>query len=154
MLLFLSTPLVVSCGDPGHVLNAVRTSSRFTFGSKVQFQCRDGYRLEGRSELACLATRLWSHPLPRCSLVDCGDPGRSSNGQRSLVATTAFSIATYSCNRGYNLVGNRTRTCLPSGSWNGTIPDCRGREIYSTDLKLEIRNKIKTNAIIEKYVGS
>ena len=117
---------VVSCGDPGHVLNAVRTSLRFTFNSTVQFQCRDGYRLEGQGELVCLASRLWSHPLPRCSIVDCGDPGRSSNGQRLLGATTAFSTVSYSCNRGYDLLGNRVRICLQNGSWNGTIPICRG----------------------------
>ena len=42
------------------------------------------------------------------------------------MADTIFnSVATYSCNDGYNLVdGDMMRTCLASGNWSGAAPTC------------------------------
>lgn len=33
--------------------------------------------------------------------------------------------ATYSCNHGYHVVGNVTRTCLENGTWDGNEPTCQ-----------------------------
>ena len=35
------------------------------------------------------------------------------------------STATYSCEAGYNLVGDAVRTCLSSGNWSGYSPYCQ-----------------------------
>ena len=35
------------------------------------------------------------------------------------------STATYSCEDGYNLVGDAVRTCLSSGNWSGYSPYCQ-----------------------------
>ena len=35
------------------------------------------------------------------------------------------STATYSCEDGYNLVGDAVRTCLSSGIWSGYSPYCQ-----------------------------
>ena len=32
--------------------------------------------------------------------------------------------ATYTCNTGYTLNGNNTRTCQASGTWTGSDPTC------------------------------
>ena len=39
---------------------------------------------------------------------------------------TVGSTATYRCNTGYNLVGNRQRTCRSNGQWSGEEPICEG----------------------------
>lgn len=60
-------------------------------------------------------------------VVDCGDPGAPSNGNRSFVDTLEGSVVTYSCNSGFELVGNRTQICelTPDGaSWSFTRPQC------------------------------
>ena len=36
------------------------------------------------------------------------------------------STATYSCNSGYELDGNQSRTCLASGNWSSSEPSCNG----------------------------
>ena len=39
------------------------------------------------------------------------------------------SVAVYFCDDGYTLDGDSTRECLSSGLWNGTTPQCHGKEV-------------------------
>ena len=40
--------------------------------------------------------------------------------------TKPGSIANYSCDVGYNLIGQSSRTCLSNRVWSGIAPTCRG----------------------------
>ena len=63
--------------------------------------------------------------------VDCGPLCNLTNGQVSHTAGTTFGqTATYSCNTGYNLVGDNTRTCQADGEWSGSAPTCQGMFLY------------------------
>ena len=43
------------------------------------------------------------------------------------VSTTAYnSVANYTCNSSYALMGDAMRTCLETGSWSGDEPTCSG----------------------------
>ena len=59
------------------------------------------------------------------TVVDCGDPGTPTNGQRSLSSTTYNSVVTYTCGVGYTLQGSNSRTCQSDGQWSGSVPQCR-----------------------------
>ena len=60
-------------------------------------------------------------------VVDCGNLTDPANGQVDLTSGTTFGqTATYSCNTGYNLVGDSTRTCQATGVWSGSAPTCQG----------------------------
>ena len=60
------------------------------------------------------------------AVVNCGTLNAPANGQVSHTAGTTFGqTATYSCNTGYNLMGNSTRTCQANGVWSGSEPTCR-----------------------------
>ena len=60
-------------------------------------------------------------------VVDCGSLTDPANGSVTHTAGTTFGqTATYSCNTGYNLVGDSTRTCQATGVWSGTAPTCQG----------------------------
>ena len=59
-------------------------------------------------------------------MVDCGALTDPANGQVSHTAGTTFGeTAAYSCNTGYNLVGDSTRTCQATGMWSGSEPTCQ-----------------------------
>ena len=61
------------------------------------------------------------------TVVDCGPLTDPDNGSVTHTAGTTFrQIATYSCNTGYSLVGDSTRTCQSSGFWSGNAPICQG----------------------------
>ena len=57
--------------------------------------------------------------------IDCGPLPHIANGQVSTAPDTRLgSTATYTCNSGYNLVGNETRTCNAHEEWSGEEPVC------------------------------
>ena len=41
-----------------------------------------------------------------------------------------ISLAYYLVNDGYNLDGTKTRTCLASGDWSGSVPTCSGKNDF------------------------
>ena len=54
-----------------------------------------------------------------CSLLPIPTNGRRSNSQRNYNVSVNFS-----CNTGYILRGNSSRTCQSTGQWSGTQPTC------------------------------
>ena len=61
------------------------------------------------------------------TVVNCGTLTNPTNGQVSHTGGTTYGqTATYSCNTGYNLVGNSTRTCQATRMWSGRAPTCQG----------------------------
>ena len=68
--------------------------------------------------------------------MDCGNLTNPSNGQVDHTAGTTFGEnATYSCNTGYNLVGDNIRTCQVTGNWSGNAPTCQSM-LLKGDLTL------------------
>ena len=71
------------------------------------------------------------------TVVDCGELSLT-NGKVSYRHSTAYSsVATYSCNAGYDLIGTNTRTCLESGDWSGSPPTCSGKNECAHHTVLE-----------------
>ena len=76
---------------------------------------------------ACFSTELVTVFFTPCrflSAVDCGDLKQPLNGQVFFQSTLFLSEATYSCNSGFELVGEGTRTCQANGQWSGEEPQC------------------------------
>ena len=70
------------------------------------------------------------------TVVDCGNLTDPANGQVNHTSGTTFEqTATYSCNTGYNLVGDSTRTCQATGNWSGSAPVCQSM-LLKGDLTL------------------
>ena len=68
------------------------------------------------------------------TVVDCGNLTHPANGSVNHTAGTTFGQnATYSCNTGYSLVGNSTRTCQATGNWSGSEPTCQGMLLEDDD---------------------
>ena len=60
------------------------------------------------------------------TVVDCGTLNDPSNGQVTLNGTTFWSVATYTCDPGFNIVGDMKRICQANGTWSGNEPTCEG----------------------------
>ena len=60
--------------------------------------------------------------------VNCRDLSDPNNGRVSTTGSTVGSKATYTCNKGFSLVGKNMRKCLASGQWMGEAPICKRKE--------------------------
>lgn len=56
--------------------------------------------------------------------MDCGGLSDIPNGEVDYTSSTVGSTATYTCNTGFELVGEMSRSCLANGEWSGTTPMC------------------------------
>ena len=56
--------------------------------------------------------------------VSCPEPKNLTNGYRTGHDFTFMKPIHYWCNPGYDLIGNKTRTCTASGMWTGSSPSC------------------------------
>lgn len=72
-------------------------------------------------------------PIGQRSDVLCEQPPSIGNGVHNGTGGTAFplgSVVVYSCNDGFNLVGDRAIQCLATtqdrGVWSTPTPECRG----------------------------
>ena len=153
---------VVDCNALSDPANGQVSTSGTTFGETATYSCNTGYNLVGDSTRTCQATGNWSGSEPTCermlllsnmpikyvhnifllsTVVDCNALSNPANGQVSTTGTTFGETATYSCNTGYNLVGDNTRTCQATGNWSGSEPTCE-RMLLLSNLPIKYVNNV------------
>ena len=65
------------------------------------------------------------------AVISCDVPPPAPQyGKRSFQNTTFGSIANYSCNHGYTISGGNQLTCMDTGEWSGSAPNCQGISFF------------------------
>ncbi|XP_064386497.1 sushi, von Willebrand factor type A, EGF and pentraxin domain-containing protein 1-like [Halichondria panicea] len=115
----------VNCGPPPSIGNgSPETPTSTTLGGMVTYTCVSGYEVSTTAMATCMASGMWE-TVPTCSPVDCGSLDALSNGAVDTSSGTTFMMtATYTCNTGYNIVGEATRTCRADTIWTPEAPTC------------------------------
>ncbi|XP_064386142.1 mucin-2-like isoform X2 [Halichondria panicea] len=95
-------------------------------GTVATHSCDTGYQLSSSTTTrTCQSNRTWSGDDITCQPVDCGVLTDPTNGAVDTSSGTTFMMtATYTCNTGYNIVGDMTRTCQDAMLWSGAAPTC------------------------------
>ncbi len=82
---------------------------------------------------------IYTHSLTSTEAVYC--PVLTAPGNGSVTVSSGFnplsvgSVATYSCDPGYALLGTTTRNCADPdsdsvGTWTGAMPECQGEKNF------------------------
>ena len=71
-------------------------------------------------------------------MVDCGSLEDPDNGQVDFSNTTFESTANYTCDLGYSLNGNSSRTCEANGNWSGDQPSCERKIFVQPQLNSQV----------------
>lgn len=76
---------------------------------------------------AYVFTYCWSKQLYfKLFKTDCGCPDVPTNGSVTTDNGTIFGqFALYSCDTGFDLLGNKTRYCDTNETWSGNVPYCK-----------------------------
>ncbi|XP_064384964.1 uncharacterized protein LOC135333878 isoform X2 [Halichondria panicea] len=122
--------------DPanGQVTFATDTIVPYDFDTVATYSCDIGFGLSGDVMRTCGGDGLspngvWSGTEPICGGFMCSSLSPIANGLITYGSDTTDpfdfgTTATYACNDGFRLGGNAVRTCVGSGSWDGTEPEC------------------------------
>ena len=78
-----------------------------------------------------------------CDLLPIPTNGRRSSSQRNYNVTVDFS-----CNTGYILNGNSSRTCQSTGQWSGTQPTCNSKLLCPARVWLQRMNDIHCSHVM------
>ena len=57
--------------------------------------------------------------------MKCDDLIAPANGDVNQPGNSVGTVASYACNDGFQLIGDKTRTCEEDGEWSGTDPTCK-----------------------------
>uniref|UniRef100_UPI0037E8A39F complement factor H-related protein 1-like n=1 Tax=Semicossyphus pulcher TaxID=241346 RepID=UPI0037E8A39F len=106
-----------ACGEPPKIPHAVIIGHRyqevFAADSKVQYECEDGFTVEGadsKKSIFCMSG-IWTEG-PTC-IRNCGNPPSVPYG----VLRTEQWFLKYSCSTFYKLEGPETVFCYDDGTW-------------------------------------
>ncbi|KAG7323279.1 hypothetical protein KOW79_012981 [Hemibagrus wyckioides] len=118
------------CDAPSVGENRILTedSGQATYpeGTTLTYKCSTGYLpvQAGSSRSITCTGKQWTELQLQCQLKSCGSLGELANGKYLTPDGIKFgATATAQCNKGYMVVGEKTRTCQDDG-WDGRDPVC------------------------------
>ncbi|XP_019614494.1 PREDICTED: uncharacterized protein LOC109462395 [Branchiostoma belcheri] len=89
----------------------------------VTFSCNLGYDLVGSSSVTCQADATWSGSAPTCTRVQCPVASSPVNGDSSG-SNFYQDVVQFTCDPGYDLVGDSSSTCQADRTWSSNTPSC------------------------------
>ncbi|XP_054906238.1 sushi, von Willebrand factor type A, EGF and pentraxin domain-containing protein 1-like isoform X2 [Poeciliopsis prolifica] len=121
---------VVTCPKPTRVENGRHSwisGHNPQYRETIHYTCNTGYNVVGNKTITCTETGGYDSEPPRCVLVTCPKPTTVENGRHSWnndLEPEYRQIIRFTCNTGYNLVGNKTITCTETGGYDSQPPRC------------------------------
>ena len=120
--------VVVRCHLPNSIehgrLTLPSPKNSTTYGSTVQYRCDPGYQLDGPAVRKCSDGSQWSGSDPRCYPIECDDPEPIPHGTVDGSEREIGAQIVYSCDDGYQLIGESVRNCTEEAKWTGNVPYC------------------------------
>nr|XP_033465702.1 sushi, von Willebrand factor type A, EGF and pentraxin domain-containing protein 1 isoform X2 [Epinephelus lanceolatus] len=113
------------CGKPSPVSNGRVLGSEFGLNSKVNYECDEGYTLNGNPTRICQSNGHWDKPAPRCDIISCDPPEDISHGFLNGSSFNYDDVVEYVCFDGYEVFGDPILRCSAQGIWVGAVPQCR-----------------------------
>ncbi|KAK5931122.1 hypothetical protein CgunFtcFv8_027298 [Champsocephalus gunnari] len=102
----------------------------FSFGSRCNFTCQEGYYLTRDDTYTCLASGQWSNPTPTCTVVRCNSlkaPPHASMQCQDPGVNSYGSICSVLCEEGFDLIGGNMTKCSAQGNWSHALPVCQAK---------------------------
>ncbi|GAB6029547.1 hypothetical protein CHUAL_005296 [Chamberlinius hualienensis] len=127
----------VDCGQPDALPGTIVQVTSTLFENVANYSCLNDGDLIGDNQRSCIDDGKWSGSAPKCQsdfcdnegcdYLSCGQPSDLENGEITFFNTSAVGgFVSYTCNDGYVLEGNPTKTCDNNTRWTsyGSHPKC------------------------------
>ncbi|AST09420.1 complement binding [NY_014 poxvirus] len=127
---FKSRCVAKKCSNPGDINNGYANIEGLNFGAQVTYSCNSGYKLIGEESIYCIIgddgnRMVWSNYPPICTSIQCVSPPSVPNSVQNSYEDSYNDkdAVTYTCNKGFSMVGDATIVCL-NGEWSDFPPSC------------------------------
>ncbi|XP_072130136.1 P-selectin-like isoform X5 [Mobula birostris] len=125
-------------------MNCIDPIQDFGYNSTCDFNCSEGFLLNGLSRLQCKISGQWSGQTPTCEAVKCNElkglPNLSMNCSDPFGSFSYGSVCDFLCEDGFTLQGSDRLECEVSGQWTSEIPVCKA--VQCTPLKIPERGNM------------
>ena len=123
----------VKCRSPPKIVHGSSLKIFANYRDVLQVTCDPGYTMRGDTQVTCLETGQWSQKIVSCEPVTCEDITKFTHGgvhysQRNIEGNNANlvdTMAIFSCNNGFQLIGPKNISCQENGKWSPDIPKCQ-----------------------------
>lgn len=115
---------IITCPKPEDIENGSVNYVSTEFGSVANYNCKNGFHIEGDDSLKCNAERKWSGIFPKCIEIVCPEAQNPDNGKATIINGKQENIVIYDCDPGYNLIGRSIAKCIYPGKWDSDTPIC------------------------------
>ncbi|XP_039605143.1 complement receptor type 2-like isoform X2 [Polypterus senegalus] len=115
------------CGSPPELYNGEYEITEGTeFGATITAKCHEGYVIEGGDgHLTCGSDGVWFGDSLVCDPVECHIPPEIENGSHFSMGRVQYrSVVIYTCNPGFDMIGNYQITCESNGEYSSPPPKC------------------------------
>ncbi|NXI74687.1 CR1 protein, partial [Anseranas semipalmata] len=144
------------CSEPEIANGRFHYTDELRFGVTIYFMPAFGYRLVGESSAQCILSNnnVYWNAVPHCEIIPCEPPPVIANGQFGNMHTDYIfgSAVTYSCDKGFSLIGDTTIHCTVgdgfNGVWSGPAPECKEVRCQNP----EVKNGKKLTSYVSEYV--
>ncbi|XP_039985252.1 P-selectin isoform X2 [Xiphias gladius] len=121
-------PLLAKAPTHGR-MNCSHPYSPFSYDSRCDFECNEGFWLRGTPTMTCNNSGHWSQDLPTCRPVQCEaihalSLPLSMNCSHPLGNFSFGSQCLFTCTDGFYLNGTEALLCSSAGFWSDSLPDC------------------------------
>ncbi|XP_053178932.1 P-selectin [Scomber japonicus] len=123
-----SCPLLANAPQHGS-MNCSHSYSPFSYGSRCDFECNEGFWMRGTSATTCNNSGHWSPDVPTCQPVQCEvihplSLRLSMECSHPLGNFSFDSQCRFTCKEGFFLNGTAVLICSSTGLWSDTLPTC------------------------------
>ncbi|XP_073522969.1 C4b-binding protein-like isoform X4 [Phyllobates terribilis] len=140
------------CGHPEDIHNGYfEVSNMFFFGSRVTYNCNEGYRLLSKTNYRdCQANGQWSNVPPDCEATICPAPDKPTDGTYDPEKDeyTYLDAVTFKCNKGLHVIGTSSASCTSNGTWSGGSPTCKA---VSCPDPAQVQNGRRVSGFVGPY---
>ncbi|KAK2835610.1 hypothetical protein Q5P01_016094 [Channa striata] len=113
---------------PHGSLSCTNSHGSFSFGSRCNTACDEGFVQSGTGLTECTSLGTWSADVPHCLVKRC--PALNSPVFGSLICSDPHEVfsfgsqCTSTCEEGFLLNGTADTECTSMGTWTANIPHC------------------------------
>ncbi|XP_041369561.1 P-selectin-like [Gigantopelta aegis] len=103
-----------------------KCTNSWLFGSVCSLECQTGYTTVGESHIMCDVNRTWTKSDFSCRGIQCNILStpyhgiKRCNSHQNIYGTKC----TFICEKGFELSGHSTSSCLSNGSYSHPTPTC------------------------------